>query len=383
MRALVTGGAGFIGSHIADRLLRDGYKVRILDSLEPRVHPKGKPFWIPNEAEFIQADVRDKEALSKAMDDVRIVFHQAAYQDYMLDFSKFLYVNSVSTALIHELILGGRQGSAGSKVEKVIVASSQAVYGEGQYHCKNNGCRMQGVTIQAESRGWGQLERGQWEVLCPECGQPMENLRLCEEFHNPYNAYAISKLAEEMAAVRLGKLHAIPTVALRYSIVQGPRQSLHNQYSGICRIFCLRLLSDLPPILYEDGYQKRDYTHIDDVVEANMRVLRDERADYQVFNVGSGLEISVRDYAVALTKKLAKNIEPIIPREYRVGDNRHSVSDISKLQSLGWSPQKGLNEVFDDYLAWIEIQGKPGEFFKEADRVMREQGVVKKARNVF
>lgn len=379
MRVLVTGGAGFIGSHLVDRLLREGYEVRIMDNLEPRVHPRGAPPWLPAEAEFMVADVRDKEALAKALDGVQIVFHQAAYQDYMLDFSKFLHVNSVSTAAIHELILNGRQCGAGAKVEKVIVASSQAVYGEGQYRCDNAACVECNTVIQAPGRTGEQLRRGCWEVVCPACGEPMISLRLSEQYHNPCNAYAISKLAEELAAVRLGKLHGIPSVALRYSIVQGPRQSLYNQYSGICRIFCLRLLSGLAPIVYEDGYQKRDYTHIDDVVAANMAVLKNDRADYQVFNVGSGLEITVRDYAAALIDKLGSDLEPIIPGEYRVGDNRHSISDISRLKELGWEPRKGLAEIFEDYLTWIRSQGTVGEYFREADRMMREQGVVKQA----
>jgi dTDP-L-rhamnose 4-epimerase len=205
----------------------------------------------------------------------------------------------------------------------------------------------------------------------------MAHLELKEEYHNPYNAYAISKLAEEMAAVRLGRLNGIPTVALRYSIVQGPRQSLYNQYSGICRIFCLRLLNELPPIIYEDGLQKRDYTHIDDVVEANWLVLKDPRADYQVYNVGSGLEITVREYAEALRRKLGKDIAAVIPGEYRLGDNRHSVSDISKLKTLGWAPAKGLEHIFKDYVDWIQQQSDLGRYFQEAEKLMREMGVVK------
>jgi len=383
MKALVTGGAGFIGSHIADRLLLEGYEVRVLDNLEPRVHPKGKPSWIPKEAEFIQGDVRDQEAMARALNRVQVVFHQTAYQDYMSDFSKFLHVNSVSAALIHEIIVGSWQpggiyGRAGRQVEKVIVASSQAVYGEGQYRCNNSSCgKHNGGVIQPETRSQAQLQQGQWELLCPDCGEPMDYLPLREEYQNPYNAYAISKLAEELAAVRLGRLHGIPTVALRYSIVQGPRQSFYNQYSGICRIFCLRLLNNLPPLIYEDGLQKRDYTHIRDVVEANMLVLKDSRADYQVFNVGSGLEITVKKYTQALIDRLNKEIEPEVPGEYRLGDNRHSVSDIAKLKALGWDPRHGLEEIFDDYLAWIENQGDLGHYFREAEQAMRAQGVVR------
>lgn len=378
MKALVTGGAGFIGSHLADRLLEEGYEVRILDNLDRRVHPKGIPPWIPKDAEFINGDVRIKDTLKKALKGVQIVFHQAAYQDYMPDFSKFIHINSVSTALIQEIILELQKGGTDNQIEKVIVASSQAVYGEGQYRCRNEECSLsKSEVIQPPNRSQEQMQRGQWDSTCPECKKPMEKLLLREDYHNPFNAYAISKLSGEMAAVRLGRLYDIPTVALRYSIVQGPRQSLYNQYSGICRIFCLRLLNSLPPLIYEDGYQRRDYTHINDVVEANMIVLRDSRANYRVFNVGSGMEITVREYAKALAQKLGKDLEPLIPGEYRVGDNRHSVSDISKLKSLDWKPQKGLEEIFEDYISWIQGQGHIGQYFKEAEKSMREQGVVR------
>jgi dTDP-L-rhamnose 4-epimerase len=381
MKALVTGGAGFIGSHLADRLLQEGYSVRILDSLHPRVHPKGKPLWLPGDAEFIQGDVRDRDTLAKALQGVQIVFHQAAYQDYMLDFSTFMHVNAVSTALIHELILqSGKEHGAGRTVEKVIVASSQAVYGEGQYECRNGKCQQhQAGVIHPSARSHEQLHQRVWDVLCPECRQPMRNLRLRESYQNPHNAYAISKLAEELTAVRLGKLHGIPSVALRYSIVQGPRQSLYNQYSGICRIFCTRLLNGLPPVIYEDGLQLRDYTHIDDVVEANMTVLKDDRADYEVFNVGSGCEVTVHDYADGLIRRLDSSIEPLFPGEYRVGDNRHSVSDVEKLKKLGWAPQHGLADILNDYVSWVEAQGDLGDYFRHAEGAMREQGVVRKA----
>ena len=172
----------------------------------------------------------------------------------------------------------------------------------------------------------------------------------------------------------------IPAVALRYSITQGARQSLYNQYSGICRIFTLRLLNDLSPIIFEDGHQRRDFIHIDDVIDANMTVLRDDRADYEMFNVGGGRPSTVLEYADVLTRKMGKGIEPVIPGEYRLGDNRHSVSDIGKLSELGWLPKKGLGEIFDDYLAWLDSMGDVKDYFTEADRLMRELGVVQKVR---
>jgi len=366
MKALVTGGAGFIGSHIADRLLERGYDVRVLDNLQPRVHPKGKPPWIGQDFEFIHGDVRDKETLRRAMRGVELISHQAAYQDYMPDFSTFMSTNVTSTALVFELVVEMRL-----EVRKVVVASSQATYGEGVYACPEHGA------FNAGARALAQLEAGDWEMKCPVCGRDCANLPLEEHMSNPNNAYALSKLFEEMTALRLARLHGIPATALRYSITQGPRQSLYNSYSGVNRIFCLRLLHDEPPIIYEDGLQKRDYVHIDDCVDANMRALFDDRTDFEQYNVGSGRATTVREFADGLTKMVGKDIEPLVPGEFRMGDNRHSVSSIGKLEALGWAPKRNLSDIFRDYLAWLESFGDVANYFREADRMMRKAGTVR------
>ena len=366
MKALVTGGAGFIGSHVADRLLARGYHVRVVDNLQPRVHPKGKPPWVGPEIEFIHGDVRDKDTMKRAMEGVELVSHQAAYQDYMPDFSTFISTNVTSTALIIELIKELRLD-----VKKLVVASSQAAYGEGNYVCPEHG------EFEAQGRSLEQMEAGDWEVKCRRCGRPCENVPLLETMHNPHNAYALSKLFEEMTALRLGRLHGIPATALRYSITQGARQSLYNSYSGVNRIFCLRLLHDQPPIIFEDGLQKRDYVHIDDVVDANMLAFDDPRTNWEQYNVGSGRATTVREFAAELIAMMGKDIEPSIPGEFRVGDNRHSVSSIEKLEALGWEPKRPLRQIFGDYLAWLETFGDVGEYFREADRLMREAGAVR------
>jgi len=240
MRVLVTGGAGFIGSHLVDRFLKEGFQVRVLDSLDPKVHPHGRPNHVPRNVDFIHGDVTDRVALLAALRDVDIVSHQAAYQDYMPDFSRFLHVNAVGTSLLYELIVQEKL-----KVKRVIVASSQAVYGEGQYACSVHGF------FQPAPRSQDQLSLGRWDVRCPECDLPAEPCLLQENNTNPYNQYAVSKLAEEKIALGLGWLHGIPSVGLRYSITQGPRQSLFNQYSGVCRIFVGRALNREPLIVYE------------------------------------------------------------------------------------------------------------------------------------
>jgi dTDP-L-rhamnose 4-epimerase len=365
MRVLVTGGAGFIGSHLADRFLRDGWEVQILDSLEPRVHPNGLPGYVPARAEFIHGDVRDRATLLAALREVDVVSHQAAYQDYMPDFSRFLEVNAVSTALLFELIIGERL-----PVKKIIVASSQAVYGEGQYRCPDHG------GFQPLPRSPRQLQRGEWEVRCPGCEASVEALPLEEQSNNPYNQYAVSKLAQEKTALGLGWLHGIPTVALRYSITQGKRQSLYNHYSGVCRIFCSRALQRLPLLLYEDGHQTRDFVHVDDVVEANMLVLEKDEANGQAFNVGGGRVTTILEYARAVLGRIPSPAGLDVPGEYRLGDNRHSVSSIEKLKRLGWKPKRGLDTILDDFLEWIESSGGIPAHLPDAVSAMRTAGVL-------
>jgi dTDP-L-rhamnose 4-epimerase len=365
MRVLVTGGAGFIGGHLVDRFLADGFRVRVFDSLDPKIHPHGKPEWLSPEAEFVQGNVTDRETLLDALQDVDIVSHQAAYQDYMPDFSHFIDVNATGTALLYELIVENKL-----RVKKVIVASSQAVYGEGQYECPEHGFLL------PMPRSISQLQASIWEVQCPTCGQDCLPRLLREEHNNPFNQYAVSKLAEEKLALGLGWLHGIPTVALRYSITQGPRQSLFNHYSGICRIFVSRALWGEPFIIYEDGKQTRDFVHIQDVVDANMLVLHNRNAEFQAFNVGSGHPVSVLEYAQAVRNKIRRDVDFQISGEYRRGDNRHSVSSIEKLCSLGWQPRRNLSTILDDFIAWIDELGGIPDKIADAYRQMKNAGVV-------
>ncbi|HTR48032.1 MAG TPA: SDR family NAD(P)-dependent oxidoreductase [Verrucomicrobiae bacterium] len=367
MKALVTGGAGFIGSHIADALLARGCDVRVLDNLEPRVHPRGRPPYLGSEIDFIQADVRDRAALERALSGVDVVFHQAAYQDYMPDYGKFFHSNVVSTALLFEIIREKRL-----PVEKIVVASSQSVYGEGQYHCGEHGL------ILPESRPIAQLDRGEWDLRCLHCHSTLTPVPLREGHANPAGAYGISKFAQELAALRLGRILGIHTVGLRYSIVQGARQSFYNAYSGICRIFTRAFRAGQAPVIFEDGQQLRDYVHISDVVAANLLVADDPRADGQAFNVGSGRPTSVLDYARVLRDKMRAPLAAEIPGVYRVGDVRHTVSSIAKLQALGWTATKGLDEIFADYIAWLDATPDAEDYFKPAFDAMQRSGVVRR-----
>lgn len=367
MKVLVTGGAGFIGSHIADLLLASGYHVRILDSLQKPTHLTGKPNYLPEGVEFIEGEVTDESVMKQALKGVGVVFHQAAHQGLLPDFGTFFHVNSVGTARLFELIV-----KQGYPVEKVIVASSQAVYGEGKYWCQN--CTDSFYPV---SRTFNQLKRQDWEIRCPTCRGESQPVPTDETHVNPSTPYAMSKYTQEMIALSLGRQYSIPTVALRYSITQGPRQSFSNAYSGILRIFCTRLMANRSPILYEDGRMKRDYIHVDDVARANLLVMEREEANYQVYNVGCGIPTTQRQFASVLARKIGVEIDPVIPGEFRLGDVRHIVSDVSQLLALGWCPRKALDHIITDYLSWIQSQELVKDYFAEAERVMKAAGTIR------
>jgi dTDP-L-rhamnose 4-epimerase len=366
MNILVTGGAGFIGSHTVDRLISEGHKVRILDNLQKPVHLKGKPDYINEQAEFILGDVREKQTLESALNGIDAVYHLAAYQDYLPDFSTYFHVNSVSTALMYEIIVEKKL-----PVKKVIVASSQAVLGEGLYRCVEHGEMIPGIRLEE------QLSKADWEHHCPHCGRYMQYLPTPEEKINPQNQYAMSKYSQEIIAINLGKRYEIPSVAMRYSIVQGPRQSFYNAYSGAMRIFNLHLYFEKTPTIYEDGMQIRDYINYRDVVDANMMVLEDDRADYQCFNVGGGKAYTVLDFYKKVQEVTGKKIEPIISKYYRYGDTRHIFSDISKLKSLGWEPKVPIEESIEEYWEYLNRQTDIDDILDYAEKTMKTKGVVR------
>ena len=369
MKVLITGGAGFIGSHTAELLLTKGYEVRILDSLEPPVHPRRqKPEYIPDDVEFILGDVGSKNDMEKALRGVEAVFHLAAYQGYLTDFSRFAFVNDGGTALLYEIMVNKHL-----PIRKVILGSSQAVYGEGRYQCLEHGIQH------PFPRPLQQLMKGEWDITCPFCGSKMAPLPIDEATVDPHNQYAASKYCQELYALTLGRKYTIPTVILRYSITQGPRQSFYNAYSGILRIFTTRLLSGLCPIIYEDGMQLRDYVYVKDVVEANLLALESDAANFEAFNVGGNKVITVLEYAKLLIDLLARDIQPEIPGEFRFGDARHIISDSSKLRSLGWEAKASLDKIAREYIAWAESCPEVSDYYTSASAAMKEMGVIRVA----
>jgi dTDP-L-rhamnose 4-epimerase len=369
VRVLVTGGAGFIGSHTCDRLLALGHDVLVLDALTEPVHPGGRaPAHLRPEIDFYRGDVRNRELLANLLRRVDAVYHFAAYQDYLPDFARFSEVNVASTALLYEIIVAERLNMA-----RVVVASSQSVMGEGLYRCPDDGEQLPGMRPESA------LADGRWDIPCPQCGGPLVMRAASERVSNPQNAYGMSKYGEEMVAVNLGRRYGIPTVALRYSIVQGPRQSVFNAYSGACRIFCLSYSRGIAPTAYEDGGAIRDYVNIDDVVDANLLVLEDDRAVGQVFNVGGGRAITTLEFADIVMRQYGSDQRAAVTGEYRFGDTRHILSDTSALRKLGWEPRRTPEKSVAAYAAWLEGIAGLDDVLADANARMRQLGVVRKS----
>src|SRR5881275_1162694 len=369
-RALVTGGAGLIGSHVVDLLVREGWRVRALDNLERQTHRRGKPAWINEKAEFVEGDLRDRDTTTAALDQIDLVFHQAAYGGYMPEITKFVHVNSLGTAQMLEVI---REKNL--PVQKIIVASSQAVYSEGAGECPKHGLVFPSV------RPVEQLRKGDWQVHCPMCGA------ITKSVPTPENApvggetvYGLTKVDQEKLVLLWGKQVGIPTVALRYSCTYGPRQSIFNPYTGVIAIFCTRLLNNVPPVLYEDGEQTRDFSYVEDVARANLLAAETDAIDGLAVNVGSGKGVTVREIAQRVSDALGIRIAPEINGEFRPGEMRHLISGTDTIRAVGYVPQVDLREGLDRYLDWIRSQSDVRDYFSEATEILRNKGIVHRVR---
>jgi len=368
--ALVTGGAGLIGSHLVDLLLRRGYGVRILDNLEPATHLEGRPPWIPTDAEFMLGDLRNGDDVRRALRGVEVVFHQAAYGGFAPELTKMTEVNACGTARLFETIRAERL-----EIRKVVTASSQAVYGEGKYQCPRCG------PCYPPLRPAEQLERSEWEMRCPQCQDRVEPLPIDEGAPVKLNGtYHLTKYFEERMTLTLGRDWGIPTVALRYMLTYGPRQSVFNPYTGICSIFSTRILNGLPPVVYEDGHQTRDFVFVEDVARANLAVLESEAANGRVFNVGTGVAVGIADFARLLARAFGTALEPVLPGEFRPMDFRHLVADTQALRALGWRPQVPVEAGIQRYAEWIRSLRRPAEYFTQAEQVLKQMRIVRLAK---
>jgi dTDP-L-rhamnose 4-epimerase len=369
-KVLVTGGAGFIGSHTVDQLVQRGDTVRVYDNLNPQVHGENaeRPEYLHSEAEFIWGDIRNRDHLKKAIEDVEIVIHDAAevgVGQSMYAINQYISTNVQGTGVLWDILVNEK-----NKVEKVLVASSMSLYGEGCYQCHEHG------KISPKTRPENQLADGKWEMLCPDCALPVVPVPTHEDKElNCTSVYAQSKKDQEVYSLMIGKAHQIPTVACRYFNCYGPRQSLNNPYTGAAAIFCSAIKNDSPPLIYEDGHQRRDFIHVRDLVRGKLLLLDHNDSNYEIFNIGTGKPSSILDLAEALIELFGKEVYPDVNYKFRSGDIRDCYADISKIKSLGFVPELSLRQGLEDLVAWSNSQNSVSRV-GDAHQKLVEKGLV-------
>ncbi|HBY96608.1 MAG: NAD-dependent epimerase/dehydratase family protein [Ardenticatenaceae bacterium] len=368
---LVTGGAGFVGSHLVDALIARGHKVRVFDNLTPQVHAKPPEYLNPN-AELVVADVRDRAALAKALAGVEVVFHQAAavgVGQSMYEIEHYVAANTLGGAILLDLLVNEPHA-----VCRLVVASSMSIYGEGAYDCPEHGVVFPKLRLER------QMADHDWEPHCLYCRRVLEPLATDEQKPLfPTSIYAITKRDHEEMFLTVGQAYNIPTVALRYFNIYGPRQALSNPYTGVAAIFSSRLLNDNPPVIYEDGGQRRDFVHVSDIVRANLLAMTaPDDALYTAYNVGTGRYQTVKGVAALLSGALGKEIEAIITGRYRRGDIRHCYADIRKARErLGYEPAVCFEQGVADLVRWVaQQQGLAVDRFDQVERELAARSLV-------
>jgi dTDP-L-rhamnose 4-epimerase len=352
MRVLITGGAGFIGSHLADRLLADGHEVRALDNLDPQVHRDGEsPTYLDSRVELHVGDVRDRHAVGRALDGIDAVYHFAAavgVGQSMYEIERYTSVNAIGAAVVLEEVLERKDA-----IGKLLVASSMSIYGEGQYRNPRTGESGIAPGLRPES----QLAAKQWEVLGDD-GGPLEREPTAETKPlRPTSVYAVNKRDHEELFLSVGAAYGIPAVALRFFNVYGERQALSNPYTGVAAIFSSRLLNDGPPLIFEDGRQTRDFIDVRDLVRGCALALTTDGADGRTVNLGTGRPTSIVEVAHTIAAGLGKEIEPEIVEQYRAGDIRHCFADTRLAEELlGFHSEIAFEDGMRDLLAWLEGQ---------------------------
>ena len=372
MKILITGGAGFIGSHTADALLERGHSVRVFDNLNPQVHGENPtiPDYLNTEVEFVRGDVRNREELKEAIAGMDVIYHLAAavgVGQSMYEVQKYVEINSLGGAVLLDIL-----ANENHNVAKLIVASSMSIYGEGQYLCHECG------VVFPKLRTAAQLEIRDWEMHCPNCDSIVDPMPTNEEKPLfPTSIYAISKRDHEEMFLTVGRAYDIPTVALRYFNIYGSRQALSNPYTGVAAIFSSRLLNHQSPIVFEDGLQSRDFVHVSDVVQANLLSLDKDEANYEMFNVGTGRKLTIMDMGDILAERLAPELDLTVLGEFREGDIRHCYADITKIQTnLGFSPKVAFEDGIDELVSWVSTQ-QASDMVENARAQLLERNLVK------
>jgi dTDP-L-rhamnose 4-epimerase len=371
MRVLVTGGAGFIGSHLTRALVGEGHTVRVLDVLDPQVHGSD-PEWpadLPREVERVRGDVRDRDRVREALAGVDVVYHQAAVVGVgqsMYEIERYVSANTVGAAVLLEEIVRARDS-----VQRMIVASSMSIYGEGAY------TDSEGRPVETPLRTTDQLERGEWEPA-DGSGRALRAIATPETKPlDPTSVYAVTKRDHEELFVAVGSAYGIPTVALRYFNVYGPGQALSNPYTGVAAIFSARLLNGKAPLVNEDGNQTRDLVHVSDVVRANLCALDCPIGDRPVYNVGTGRPLTIRSLAELLASHLEVPIAPEVPGRFRAGDVRHCYADVSRARTeLGFESRVALEEGIGELVEWVRTQAAE-DHVEEALSELTERGLAR------
>lgn len=368
-KVLITGGAGFVGSHTSDALLSQGHEVRVYDNLSPQVHTRGLPAHLSKSVEFVYGDVRNLAQLSKAVLGVDVIYHLAAavgVGQSMYRISDYTAVNTLGTANLLQAIL-----DTGSHPEKIVVASSMSIYGEGQALCSECG------EVSPLPRPLRQLREKRWDVLCPECNESVQPVATGEgKPARCTSIYALSKKDQEEMLLLFGRTYGIPVVAFRYFNIYGTRQSLSNPYTGVAAIFASRLMNGHAPILFEDGCQMRDFVSVHDVVQANLLVMEDSSADGKALNVGSGEPVTILAVAAELGRALGMALPIRASEKYRAGDIRHCFGDISTIRELlGYRPRIGLKKGIEELVDWLASQDA-ADHVEEAVARLNARGLV-------
>ncbi|MFO0674575.1 MAG: NAD-dependent epimerase/dehydratase family protein [Polyangiaceae bacterium] len=370
MRALVTGGAGFIGSHLVDLLVERGHRVRILDDLLPQAHPTGQPRHLNADAELIVGDVRDQGAVDRALENVDTVFHLAGMVgngQSMFDLVRYTDVNVRGTATLLEALLARR-----ASIRRLVTASSMVVYGDGAYACPSCGpCRA----VRPRER----LERREWEPICPACGAVAAAVATPEtQPLAPNSTYGITKRDQEELSLVVGRAHGLPAIALRYLNTYGSRQALSNPYTGVAAIMAMRLRLGKRPILFEDGRQLRDPIHVRDVAEATLAAAEaPPSALYAAYNVGAGHPMTIGDMARALARAMGVAIEPEVSGEFREGDIRHCFADTSLTERvLGFRAKVRFEEGAGELADWVAHEA-PIDNTERANDELRRSGLLR------
>ncbi|MGN6228308.1 MAG: NAD-dependent epimerase/dehydratase family protein [Dyella sp.] len=364
---LITGGAGFIGSHLADQLLEQGHHVRILDCLTAQVHgeARDRPAYLSPSVELIRGDIRDPAVVNRAIAGVHGVYHLAAsvgVGQSMYQIADYTSVNNLGTAVLMEAL-------SAHPVERLVVASSMSIYGEGLYRDAD------GQQVPGRRRSRAQLAQAQWE-LHDDAGRPLEPIATHEDkLPDLSSVYALSKFDQERLCLLVGEAYGIPTTALRFFNVYGPRQALSNPYTGVLAIFASRLLNGNQPAIFEDGQQRRDFVNVHDVARACRLAYDSTAAAGQVFNIGSGHAYSIAEIAERIGRAMEMEVSPEITGRYRVGDIRHCFADIGRAtEVLGFTPQVAIEDGLVELADWLPTAAAV-DHTQEATQELRRRGL--------